>query len=167
MVRKKKRRVVRAALEFALKELKIRIAPQVIFCKNIQDMCGIYSMRVLGAYDWKINKITINRNLSFTDTVGTLLHELVHAKQYQEGWVKQDGNKIYWKKKKIDTNTKFYSTGTAIIARGAEQKVLKHKTAFDLYFRAPHEIQARDLSKSLLKKFQNSEKHEKNQPAWL
>jgi hypothetical protein len=82
-------------------------------------------------------KIKDKPTVVFYHGIDIRFHELVHCKQYEVGWLKQnkeDETIFYWKNK----NTK---------GKGYKIKEWKH------YWNSPHERQARDVAKNMLKDF--------------
>lgn len=78
--------LVNEFLQFAVKKLNLELPlPKITFSKDTDDaQCGHHT----GSYTWKDGQIWVyakNRNL--VDIFRTLVHELVHVKQHQQGRV--------------------------------------------------------------------------------
>ena len=134
MYSKQLKKLYKTQIKFALEFLKIKNPPT-------------FKTRILGTsesgcYNFETQTVIINKNPCYSGNISeTLFHELVHHKQWEEGWLKiqqiNNDTIYFWKKKKT---------------KGKGYKLDNYKS----YYNSPHEIQARDLSKRMLEVFNNN-----------
>jgi len=119
---------------FAQDYLKIKNMPDIGFFENAFSNQS-------GNYDSENKFVNINIALlgdlekHSLRILETLFHELVHHVQFEKGILKNANGIYFWKKRK---------------AKGKGYKISSWKD----YFNSPHEIQARAISKNMLKEYE-------------
>lgn len=117
-----------AALGWACVYLGIKKKPEIFFKKEVST--------ILGRYNSETNVIVIQQGRPEKETLNTLFHELVHCKQFEQGWLKIKGETYFWKKSRPQGN------GYTI-------------EEYADYYNSPHERQARDVAKNMTNKYQD------------